>query len=69
MKNKSIKLALLLMISTISLTSCRGYEREQDRLDRESEGKGESFLYKRESYRQLEIVIKPFEILLKKQII
>jgi regulator of protease activity HflC (stomatin/prohibitin superfamily) len=37
----------------VSLTSCRGYEREQDRLDRESEGKGE--LLKAESTKKVKI--------------
>lgn len=38
---------------TISLASCRGYEREQDRLDRESEGKGT--LLKAESTKKVKI--------------
>jgi regulator of protease activity HflC (stomatin/prohibitin superfamily) len=44
---------LAFTVLTISLTSCRGYEREQDRLDRESEGKGE--LLKAESIKKVKI--------------
>lgn len=40
-------------ILTLSLFSCRGYEREQNRLDRESEGKGE--LLKAESTKKVKI--------------
>ena len=40
-------------ILALSLISCRGYEREQDRLDRESEGKGE--LLKAESTKKVKI--------------
>lgn len=51
MKSKLfIALALLM---TVSLTSCRQYERDQDRLDRESEGKGE--LLKAESTKKVKI--------------
>lgn len=49
---KTIYLVALL-IATVSLSSCRGYEREQDRLDRESEGKGE--LLKAESTKKVKI--------------
>lgn len=42
-----------LLLATVSMTSCRGYEREQDRLDRESEGKGE--LLKAESTKKVKI--------------
>ena len=38
MKKQTIIVAILLVAT--SLTSCRGYEREQDRLDKESNGKG-----------------------------
>jgi regulator of protease activity HflC (stomatin/prohibitin superfamily) len=48
---KSVFFILALM--ALSLTSCRGYEREQDRLDRESEGKGE--LLKAESTKKVQI--------------
>lgn len=44
---------LSLAVLTLSVTSCRGYEREQDRLDRESEGKGE--LLKAESTKKVKI--------------
>jgi hypothetical protein len=37
---KKVILFLSVILTAISLTSCRGYEREQDRLDRESNGKG-----------------------------
>ncbi len=40
-------------LTALTLTSCRGYEREQDRLDRESEGKGE--LLKAESTKKVKI--------------
>lgn len=51
MKNKFKFLSISLI--ALSLTSCRGYEREQDRLDRESEGKGE--LLKAESTKKVKI--------------
>lgn len=44
---------LSLAVLALSVTSCRGYEREQDRLDRESEGKGE--LLKAESTKKVKI--------------
>jgi regulator of protease activity HflC (stomatin/prohibitin superfamily) len=44
---------LAISVIALSLTSCRGYEREQDRLDRESEGKGE--LLKAESTKKVKI--------------
>jgi regulator of protease activity HflC (stomatin/prohibitin superfamily) len=44
---------LAFTVLVVSLTSCRGYEREQDRLDRESEGKGE--LLKAESTKKVKI--------------
>jgi hypothetical protein len=44
---------LVMLTSVLALTSCRGYEREQDRLDRESEGKGE--LLKAESTKKVQI--------------
>jgi hypothetical protein len=44
---------LIMSILTLSLVSCRGYEREQNRLDRESEGKGE--LLKAESTKKVKI--------------
>jgi hypothetical protein len=50
MKKATITVVALL---ALSLTSCRGYEREQDRLDRESEGKGE--LLKAESTKKVKI--------------
>lgn len=37
---KRVILSVAVIIATISMTSCRGYEREQDRLDKESNGKG-----------------------------
>jgi hypothetical protein len=37
---KKVFFAVALILSATSLTSCRGYEREQDRLDKESNGKG-----------------------------
>jgi regulator of protease activity HflC (stomatin/prohibitin superfamily) len=43
----------IMSILTLSLVSCRGYEREQNRLDRESEGKGE--LLKAESTKKVKI--------------
>lgn len=43
----------IMAILTLSLFSCRGYEREQNRLDRESEGKGE--LLKAESTKKVKI--------------
>lgn len=51
MKNKVAIFALLAL--TLSVTSCRGYEREQDRLDKESEGKGA--LLKAESTKKVAI--------------
>lgn len=51
MKNKITILSILLV--GLSISSCRGYEREQDRLDRESEGKGE--LLKAESTKKVKI--------------
>lgn len=50
MKKQTI---LVMLASALALTSCRGYEREQDRLDRESEGKGE--LLKAESTKKVQI--------------
>ena len=52
-KNQKMrKLTILLSVFSIAiLSSCRGYEREQDRLDRESEGKGE--LLKAESTKKV----------------
>lgn len=44
---------LVALVAAGLLTSCRGYEREQDRLDRESEGKGE--LLKAESTKKVKI--------------
>lgn len=52
MKTKTIS-ALTIITVGVLLTSCRGYEREQDRLDRESEGKGE--LLKAESTKKVKI--------------
>ena len=50
---KKFLLVSILAITALSVTSCRGYEREQDRLDRESEGKGE--LLKAESTKKVTI--------------
>jgi regulator of protease activity HflC (stomatin/prohibitin superfamily) len=50
---KKATLLFALAVAAISFTSCRGYEREQDRLDRESEGKGE--LLKAESTKKVKI--------------
>lgn len=50
---KKVILTVTLFVAAIQLTSCRGYEREQDRLDRESEGKGE--LLKAESTKKVTI--------------
>lgn len=50
MKKRTITVMAIL---AFSLISCRGYEREQDRLDRESEGKGE--LLKAESTKKVKI--------------
>lgn len=50
MKKSTITVIALL---ALSLSSCRGYEREQNRLDRESEGKGE--LLKAESTKKVKI--------------
>lgn len=44
---------LVMSVLALGLASCRGYEREQDRLDRESEGKGE--LLKAESTKKVQI--------------
>jgi uncharacterized membrane protein YqiK len=49
---KKVTLSVIALIA-LTLTSCRGYEREQDRLDRESEGKGE--LLKAESTKKVKI--------------
>ena len=49
---KKTVLSIVALVA-LSLTSCRGYEREQDRLDRESEGKGE--LLKAESTKKVQI--------------
>lgn len=43
----------IVALMALSLSSCRGYEREQNRLDRESEGKGE--LLKAESTKKVKI--------------
>ncbi len=43
----------VMALMALSLSSCRGYEREQNRLDRESEGKGE--LLKAESTKKVKI--------------
>lgn len=43
----------LIALTALFLSSCRGYEREQNRLDRESEGKGE--LLKAESTKKVKI--------------
>ena len=50
---KKATLLFALAVAAVSFTSCRGYEREQDRLDRESEGKGE--LLKAESTKKVKI--------------
>ena len=50
---KKVILVVALFATGMQLTSCRGYEREQDRLDRESEGKGE--LLKAESTKKVKI--------------
>lgn len=50
MKKVTILVSVLI---ALTLNSCRGYEREQDRLDRESEGKGE--LLKAESTKKVKI--------------
>lgn len=50
---KKVILVVALLATGMQLTSCRGYEREQDRLDRESEGKGE--LLKAESTKKVKI--------------
>ena len=50
---KKVVLVVALIATGMQLTSCRGYEREQDRLDRESEGKGE--LLKAESTKKVKI--------------
>lgn len=50
MKKVTITIVALM---ALSLSSCRGYEREQNRLDRESEGKGE--LLKAESTKKVKI--------------
>lgn len=48
------KLTILISVfSLLVLSSCRGYEREQDRLDKESEGKGA--LLKAESTKKVKI--------------
>lgn len=51
MKRKITFFAVALL--AFSVTSCRGYEREQDRLDKESEGKG--MLLKAESTKKVKI--------------
>lgn len=50
---KKVFIAVALIVASISVTSCRGYEREQDRLDKESEGKGD--LLKAESTKKVMI--------------
>lgn len=50
---RTITIIAMLLMASVSFTSCRGYEREQDRLDRESEGKGE--LLKAESTKKVKI--------------
>lgn len=50
---KRVILTVAVILSAISMTSCRGYEREQDRLDKESEGKGD--LLKAESTKKVMI--------------
>ena len=50
---RKVILVAALILAGMNLTSCRGYEREQDRLDRESEGKGE--LLKAESTKKVKI--------------
>lgn len=50
---KKVFFTLAIIIATASLTSCREYSREQDRLDKESEGKGD--LLKAESTKKVKI--------------
>ena len=50
MKKVTITIVALM---ALSLSSCRGYEREQNRLDQESEGKGQ--LLKAESTKKVKI--------------
>jgi regulator of protease activity HflC (stomatin/prohibitin superfamily) len=50
---KKVVLTVALFAIGMQLTSCRGYEREQDRLDKESEGKGA--LLKAESTKKVKI--------------
>lgn len=50
---KKLLLVSVLATMALSVTSCRGYEREQDRLDKESEGKGS--LLKAESTKKVAI--------------
>lgn len=49
---KTIKIVAVLLMA-LSATSCREYSREQDRLDKESEGKGD--LLKAESTKKVKI--------------
>jgi regulator of protease activity HflC (stomatin/prohibitin superfamily) len=50
---KKVVLTIALFAIGMQLTSCRGWEREQDRLDKESEGKGA--LLKAESTKKVKI--------------
>lgn len=50
---KKVILAMAVILTATSLTSCREYDREQDRLDRDSEGKGQ--LLKAESTKKVKI--------------
>ncbi len=50
---KKVVLTVALFAMGMQLTSCRGWEREQDRLDKESEGKGA--LLKAESTKKVKI--------------
>lgn len=50
---KKVFLTLAVIVATLSMTSCREYSREQDRLDKESEGKGD--LLKAESTKKVKI--------------
>lgn len=50
---KRVFLTVAVLMSAISLTSCREYSREQDRLDKESDGKGD--LLKAESTKKVMI--------------
>ncbi len=52
MKKVILKI-MLIAFAVVSLTSCRDYDRTQDRLDKESEGKGD--LLKAESTKKVKI--------------